>query len=201
MSEPLPHPAPDSPIGLAARLNSFTPRASAAIPAAPLPPASALPPPASFRERVRAGAGSADVLVFRVGAERFALPLDFAHEVVEVAVVHPVPEPSPRTLGLVELRGRMLLLVSPEGPLGVAPASAAAMLVLRDGTRRVGLAIDDVDDVHTAALSDLRPPPDGDADGIVLAIARRGGDLVALIDPQVLLAACMAEPRPLETDA
>jgi chemotaxis signal transduction protein len=95
----------------------------------------------------------------------------------------------------------MLPLISPARPLGVAPATAAAMLVLRDGARRVGLAIDDVDDVHTADLGELRPPPDGDVDGVVLAIARRGGDLVSVIDPLLLLAACMAESRPLETDA
>ena len=200
-----------SPVLLAARLNHFTPRdAVAAEPEAPPragvtetsePPADAGAPP-SFRDAVRRREGRAELLLFRIGQELFALALDHVDEATEVDAVHPVPEASGASLGVVELRGRMIPLVSPAGPLGVEPGARAAMLVLRDGVRRVGVAVDDVDDVLSAELSTLRAPPDGDTgDGILLAMARRGSDLVGVLDAEALLAACLAESRSPETAA
>jgi chemotaxis signal transduction protein len=204
---PVPHdvaPA-DSAVAIAARLNQYTPRSSGAVGAAP-PAAPAAPPtaslPAAFRERVRDRAGSADLLLFRVGGELFGLPLEAVEEAVEIEVVHAVPEAPAHALGVVDLRGRMIPLFSPASALGVAPAGAPAMLVLRDGARRVGIAVDDVDDVLAADLRALRPAPDGDAgDGVLLAMARRGADLVGVLDAQLLLAACLAESRTPETVA
>jgi chemotaxis signal transduction protein len=209
-----------SPIELAARLNQYTPRSSgavgvaapplvAALPAAPDAPLAGHPahddgpePLLAFRDRVRDREGSADLLLFRVGGEIFGLPLASVEEAVEIDVVHPVPEGSAHALGVVELRGRMIPLYTPARPLGVAPAGAPAMLVLRDGARRVGIAIDDIDDVLTADLAALRPAPDGDVgDGVLLAMARRGADLVGVLDVHLLLAACLAESRTPETPA
>lgn len=208
-----------SPIDLAARLNQYTPRSSGAVlspahgtaavvPAAPepLPAAPGLDDGpvalASFRDRVRDREGWADLLLFRVGGEIFGLPLATVEEAVEIEVVHPVPEGSAYALGVVDLRGRMIPLYTPGRALGVGPAGTPAMLVLRDGARRVGIAIDDVDDVLTADLAALRPAPDGDVgDGVLLAMARRGADLVGVLDVHLLLAACLAESRTPETPA
>ena len=155
-----------------------------------------------FRERVRAREGTADLLVFRVGSELFALPLAAVLEAVEIETVHPVPGAAAGLLGLVDLRGRMLPLLSPLRALGAAPSRPAAMLVLRDGARCVGIAIDDVDDVYRAALAALGQPPAGDAaDGVLLAIAYRGADIVGVLDAQPLLAALAAESRPPEAAA
>jgi chemotaxis signal transduction protein len=159
----------------------------------PKPPAEGATP---FRARVERRAGTAEVLAFRVGAELFALPLDAVEEAVELEVVHVVPESADGTLGVVELRGRFVPVLSPERALGVRPRSAAAMLVLRANDRRVGIAIDDVDDVITLDLRALRPPPEaGGADGVLLAVARRGADLVGVLDADLLLGTCVAEAR------
>lgn len=211
-------PAPPSPVDLAARLNQYTPRgvglvsaAGGSAPPVPAPaagPAAAAPEPAPdaarlpLRERVERGEGSAELLVFRVGAELFALALDAVEEVVEVERVHGVPEAPGATLGVVELRGRMVPLVSPARALGVVPAALGAMLVLRNDDRRVGIAIDDVDDVLTVGLAALCPAPAADAgDGVLLAMARRDRELVGLLDAESLLAACLVEARTLETAA
>lgn len=200
--------AADTPVALAARLNRDTPRSAAALPAGAPAPASAPaaaaspPPPSAFRDQVRERAGRADLLLFRVGGEIFALPLAAVEEAAEVGTVHPLPEAAGQALGVVDLRGRMVPLYTPARALGVGPNGAPAMLVLRDGARRVGIAVDDVDDVLTAELGDLRPAPDGDVgDGVLLAMGRRGADLVGVLDAQLLLAACLAESRTPETAA
>ncbi len=203
--------AAGSPVEIAARLNQYTPRSVDVIAEAPAAAAAmiidrvrdvaAVPPPLSFRDRVAARAGTADLLIFRVGAELFGLALEAVEEAVEVDAVHPLPEGSAQALGVVELRGRMIPLVSAARPLGVAVSTAVvAMLVLRDGARRVGIAIDDVDDVIGADLGALGPSPDGDGgDGVLLAMARRGTDLVGVLDAHLLLAACLAESHTPET--
>ena len=57
-------------------------------------------PPLRFRERVNARAGTADLLVFRVGDERFAVDLQAVEETVESPGTHTVPESSATVVGV-----------------------------------------------------------------------------------------------------
>ncbi|MFL5578462.1 MAG: chemotaxis protein CheW [Gemmatimonadaceae bacterium] len=178
-----------------------------AAPAPPAPPAAAAVPamatPLSFAERVRTRVGRADLLVFRVGGELFGTSLAAVEEAVELPKLSPLPEMPPSMLGIVTLRGSMLPAYSPARPLGVTLASAdAAALVVRVGGRRATLAVDDVDDVMTLDLAQLRPAPaasgERDASGIALGVARRGTDLVTVLDADALLTACLTD-QALET--
>jgi chemotaxis signal transduction protein len=67
------------------------------------------------------------------------------------------------------------------------------MLVLRSGERRIGLAVDDVEDVMTIEPSMVRRPPVPDAgDAVLRGVARRGTELVGILDADALLSACVA---------
>lgn len=155
-------------------------------PAGPLPP---------LRERVRQRSGIAQLLLFRVGSEWFATDLAAAEEAIELPRVHHVPEMPESMLGMFDLRGRMLPIYAPARVLGVALRSdSAATLVLRGGEQRVGIAVDDVEDVFTLDLAHLRDlPGSDDADGVVLGVARHGSDLVAVLDAEALVAACLSD--------
>ena len=100
-------------------------------------------------------------------------------------------------LGVISLRGRMLPAYSPARPLGVALARAdAAALVVRAGDRRVALAVDDVDDVMTVDLAELRPVPvlaGEERDAVLLGVAARGAELVAVLDADALVTACLSD--------
>lgn len=155
-------------------------------PAGPLPP---------LRERVRQRTGVAHLLLFRVGSEWFATDLAAAEEAIELPEVHHVPEMPESMLGMFDLRGHMLPIYAPTRVLGVALRSAsAATLVLRGDEQRVGIAVDDVEDVFTLDLAQLRDLPGADdADGVVLGVARHGSDLVAVLDAAALVAACLSD--------
>ena len=155
-------------------------------PTGPLPP---------LRERARQRSGIAQLLLFRVGSEWFATDLAAAEEAIELPQVHHVPEMPDSMLGMFDLRGRMLPIYAPARVLGVALRStSAATLVLRGGEQRVGIAVDDVEDVFTLDLSHLRDlPGSDDADGVVLGVARHGNDLVAVLDAEALVAACLSD--------
>lgn len=155
-------------------------------PAGPLPP---------LRERARQRAGIAQLLLFRVGDEWFATDLAAAEEAIELPQVHHVPEMPESMLGMFDLRGSMLPIYAPTRTLGVALRSeSAATIVLRGADQRVGIAVDDVEDVFTLDLAQLRDlPGSDDADGVVLGVARHGTDLVAVLDAEALVAACLSD--------
>ena len=158
--------------------------------------ATAEEPALSFAERARAREGSADLLVFRVGGELFALVLTAIEEALELPQLSAIPEMSSSMLGVVTLRGRMLPAYSPARPLGITlERDDAAALVIRAGERRIALAVDDVDDVFTLDLATLRAAPTAGAerDALLVGVARRSADLVAVLDAESLVTACLSD--------
>jgi chemotaxis signal transduction protein len=71
------------------------------------------------------------------------------------------------------------------------------MLVMRDGERRVALAVDDVEDVYVFEPSVLKSPVlRNGTDDLVLGVVRGAANLVTVLDPAALVAACVAAPSP-----
>lgn len=133
--------------------------------------------------------GAARVLVFRLGDERFAVPLASVEELVDAPAMHRIPDAPPQVLGVATIRGMLVTVYDPRAALNIAGASAAAAVLLfaRDD-RHVALAVDDVHDVLTIAEDEVREAPAiGASDGMLLGVVRRGGELVALLDIRALL--------------
>jgi purine-binding chemotaxis protein CheW len=151
-------------------------------------------PALSFADRVRSREGNVDLLVFRAGSELFATVLTAVEEALELPQLSAIPEMTRSMLGVVTLRGRMLPTYSPARPLGITlERHDAAALVIRAGERRIALAVDDVDDVFTLDLATLRAAPTAgsERDSLVVGVARRGGDLIAVLDAESLVSACI----------
>jgi purine-binding chemotaxis protein CheW len=139
--------------------------------------------------------GMLECLVFRVGPELFALDLTTVEEAVELPRVHHVPEMPGAMLGVFNLRDRLLPVYSPTPALGVVLAAENAVaLVLHVLDRRLGLAVDDVEDVLTIDLSQLRRPPIPESrENVLLGVARNGGELISLVQGEALALTCLAE--------
>ena len=146
-----------------------------------------------LRERVRERDGVADLLMFRIGEELFATDLSSVEEAVTLPEIHHLPEMPAAMLGAFNLRGRLTPVYSPSHVIGVPLRGAAqAALLVRSGTRRLGLAVDDVEDVFQVNLATVREAPGtDDADGILLGVAHHGNELVAIVDAEALVAACV----------
>ena len=150
-----------------------------------------------LRERARSRTGLVELLMFRVGNERFAVELICVEEAIDLGEPHHVPEMPPAMLGVVTVRDTLTPVFSPDDALGVAAVSKGAALIFRSNRGRFALAIDDVDDVTTLDLAQLRDAPGADgADSLVLGVARNGGGIVALVDAEALIAACQSMPIP-----
>lgn len=155
-----------------------------------------------LRERVRERAGVADLLMFRIGEELFATDLASVEEAVTLPEIHHLPEMPAAMLGAFNLRGRLTPVYSPSHVIGVPlRGDAQAALLVRSGTRRLGLAVDDVEDVFQVDLATVREAPGtDDPDGILLGVAHHGKELVAIVDAEALVAACVTG-HPMEMTA
>lgn len=149
-----------------------------------------------LRERARLRRGMAELLLFRVHHELFAVELGAVEEAIDMPEVHHVPEMTPCMLGVITVRGSLTAVFSPEHVLGLPLESCASALVFRRGRSRLAIVVDDIDDVVTMDLAELRDA--SDEDGVVLGVARHLDALVAVLDADALIAACQALPA-LET--
>jgi purine-binding chemotaxis protein CheW len=172
-------------------------------PAEPAAPESAL----SFRERVARRIGTAQLLVFRVGQELFAVELIRAEEALDMPELHRLPEMPSAMLGVFTLRGALVSVFEPQVVLGVRCQQSATAVVFSGGGRRVAIATDDVDDVVTVDLRTVRDAPGSRAkDRALLGIVHGASSFIALLDAEALITAyrstaTAATPEPVEEPA
>ena len=138
--------------------------------------------------------GSARLLVFRVGGERFAVELVLVDEVIDTPSVQPIPDAPEGVYGVATVRGELVTIYDPHVVLHVeGRVDGTALLFARNG-RRVALLVDDVYDAMTVAEDEVLRPPGASsaADGILVGLIRRDGELIALLDADALLDAVAA---------
>jgi purine-binding chemotaxis protein CheW len=143
---------------------------------------------------MRARVGVEELITFHVGGERFATSLGAVDEAVEHPDVYRVPEMPASMLGVFSHRGRLVPVFSPLRALGVELGLAEpTVLLFRSGSRRLGVAVDDVDDVIPLDLRTVRPAPGiEDPDGVLLGVVRQGAVLLAIVDPEAIVAVCLS---------
>src|SRR5688572_1972032 len=149
--------------------------------------------PTRFRDRVRDRVGDQELLVVRIGRERFAVPLESVDELVESPQLRKVPGAPENLLGLFTLGNAMLPLYSPAAILGAEATGESVALVMRGGSARVALAVDDADDVISVSLATvLDAPRTGQHDDIVLGVIWHEQDLLTLLDARAVVASYAA---------
>lgn len=144
--------------------------------------------PVRFRDRVRARHGLAELFLFTLGDERFAVDVRAVEEVLDRPVLQAVPGAPPAVTGVCRYEGGTLGVVSAGILLGVDAPAGASVLVMRRGDSRLGLLVDDVEEVHLLDLSTVGSPP-YDGDDFLLAVHWDGDALTAVIDARALVAA------------
>jgi purine-binding chemotaxis protein CheW len=88
----------------------------------------------------------------RVGAERYALPVDHVLEVAELGEIAPVPGTQGAVLGVRNLHGEVVPVFDLAAIFGIGRQDPPQrLLVAEQGGRRAGFAVDDVSDVDELA--------------------------------------------------
>ncbi|OAN37668.1 chemotaxis protein CheW [Chloroflexus islandicus] len=121
------------------------------------------------------------VLRFTLGNEQYALPATATREVIRCESVAPLPAVHPAILGLVNVRGRLLVCLDLRPLLGLpTPPSQSTMylLIVSAGGMEVALLVDQVVSIQPEHLT-LHPTP--------AAIAGRSAGWVRGVDDQLAL--------------
>lgn len=124
----------------------------------------------------------------RVGAERYALPVEDVRSIVDMEGMTPVLGMPPSVLGLRPLDGTLLPVFALATLLGVAGGESARIVVVEAAGGELGLAVDDVLDVAPLPALD-----DADAPGPLRGSTLLDGALVGSIDLGAVLGSLESE--------
>jgi chemotaxis-related protein WspD len=108
--------------------------------------------------------GSISLVLFRLGSEWLALPTQVFQEVVERRKIHTIPHRRQGALlGIVNVRGELVMAVSLARALGITDGSAASktgrLLVAVWESQRLVFPVDEVHGVHRCDPENLGEPP------------------------------------------
>jgi len=143
-------------------------------------------------------------LVFGLGGESYAVPVERAAEVIESAKVTRLPASGQSYQGIINLRGKGIPLVDLRSELGLVssvPEALSPIIVLElpagDGSSRlVGARVDSVREVLELDDSSLEAVPrfgSGGSLDCVSGIVRLDSDFVLILDPSKLLDQALLE--------
>jgi len=138
-------------------------------------------------------AESVAMLVFRLGAERFALPAQVVVEIGHMPAMHRVPTRAATEVGLVNVRGRVTVCASFVPllqPLGETGSADARLVVMQADKWLFATRVDAIDGVHRLDLQALLPPPPPTNHGqFTTGLWTLAGHSISRLDHQRLFAA------------
>jgi purine-binding chemotaxis protein CheW len=142
---------------------------------------------------------TSELLVFRVGGERFAMSVEAVEGISEMPLITPLPAMARHQLGVCDLRGSLIPVYSPAVALNVRLAAAAIAIIAWAGRtrtapgRRVVIAVDEasgVTAIHERGWGDIGGTPC--TEGFVRGVSASGTELTTLLHAGEFLAACAA---------
>lgn len=140
-----------------------------------------------------AEAAAGTYLTFQVGAQEYGVGILGVREIVGMLPITPVPGSPEAVLGVINLRGRVVPVLSLRTRFGMpqAPADPHNVIVIVEiSGRSYGLAVDSVREVAVLGAGDLEPPPSyglGVDAGMVRALGKSDGRVRVLLDLPRLL--------------
>jgi purine-binding chemotaxis protein CheW len=127
------------------------------------------------------------VVVFTLGEEAYAFPIDQVQEIIRYTRPRSVASRVEWVRGVINLRGRVLPIYDLAARLGV-PSSAgegAKIIIIESSGETGGVIVDDVEEVQTIEEQQLETVPTVDS-ALIDAIAKLGDELVVLLKPDKL---------------
>ncbi|HEY1012482.1 MAG TPA: chemotaxis protein CheW [Herpetosiphonaceae bacterium] len=151
--------------------------------------------------------GAAAIVTFRIGGQRYGLPISAVREVVQVPALTVLPGAAPALRGLLNRRGRYLPVLDGRAltgvPAGAADLSLDSHVILLGGAEaELGLLVDQVVGVQPFAEGGQRAPgarlEPAAASPWLLSVWHDEGESVLLLDWLALrsMAAVLAPEQP-----
>jgi purine-binding chemotaxis protein CheW len=167
-------------------------RANVGDPAEPSSPGEAVasvPTTQSLRQRMTGDSGSVEMLLFSVGSESFAVPLEAVREALDSVDFLALPDMPSQVRGAFSFEGSPLLLYNPNQFLGVASTvGTPSVLVIGGRDAAAGLVVDTLIGSARIELHLVKKVPALEDDaGAFAGVFFFGEQLVTLVDPATFL--------------
>jgi purine-binding chemotaxis protein CheW len=128
------------------------------------------------------------LVVFTLGAEQYALPIEQVHEIIRYDEPRSVASPIAWVRGVISLRGRIVPVYDLASRLGLDSeiSETTKIVIVESGDETVGVIVDEVEEVLTVQEVDFEEVPGADSE-LIEAIAKLGDRLVVLLKPSTIL--------------
>jgi len=130
------------------------------------------------------------LVVFTLGAEQYALPIQQVHEIIRYTEPRSVASRADWVRGVISLRGRIVPVYNLAARLGVASelSEHAKIVIVEAESETAGVIVDGVEEVLTVAEAQVEEVPGGDTT-LIDSIAKIGDRLVVLLKPSTIFSA------------
>jgi purine-binding chemotaxis protein CheW len=132
---------------------------------------------------------SRQLVVFSLGSEEYAFPIQSVHEIIRYTEPRTVNSDVPWIRGVISLRGKIVSVHDLATRLGAGASAEEGerkIVIVESGGEQAGVVVDDVEEVLTVEAGQLDSVP-GSADEAIEAIAKIEERLVVLLDPAGIL--------------
>jgi len=103
------------------------------------------------------------LLVFSLEDEEYALDILQCRQIINTPVITPIPGSPDFIRGVINLRGKIIVVVDLEKKIHVDPkgkAKGSQIVIVEIGGRLVGLVVDSVSEVAWVKAEDIKAPPE-----------------------------------------
>lgn len=139
-------------------------------------------------------------LTFTLDGEVYGIGILSVREIIGMMPVTRLPGAASDVLGVINLRGRVLPVVSLRSRFGMPQGEAHphnVTIIIEDGSTRLGIAVDRVNEVVKFGPENLEPPPAVGLTvnaGFVKAIGKNNGKVTILLDAAHVVTAMNPNP-------
>jgi purine-binding chemotaxis protein CheW len=129
---------------------------------------------------------TSQLVVLRLGAEEYALPIACVQEIIFFTPPRPVSSDVPWVSGVIALRGKILPVFDLAMRLGVSRGhdadQDARIVIVETGGEQIGVVVDDATEVLTVGPGELEAMPAGADHELLRAITKVGDRLIVILD-------------------
>ncbi|RKY41558.1 MAG: chemotaxis protein CheW [Candidatus Makaraimicrobium thalassicum] len=132
-----------------------------------------------------------DLITFKLADKEYAVDINQVHEVLRVREAVPVPDAADFVEGVINLRGKVVPLVSLRKKLGFKESElkrASRIIIAQSDSHFIGVIVDRVSDVISLDPADITPPDEVLKKATYLTgVGRIGERLILIVDIKTLL--------------
>ncbi len=155
-----------------------------------------------IEEFLNDGKKELQVVVFSLGDEEYAIPVNFVQEIIIQQQSTRIPKALPYVSGMINLRGNIIPVVDSSKLLRIDNTGNACpgderIILLDLEQEKIGLVVDKVSEVINLNADSIEPPSFSVEEGVefIWGLGKLPDRLLVLIDPEKFFAGPVAEGR------